>query len=253
MPSNANVDIYRTFSASSPYPVASTPIAVPQVPGYIKQNVRLGRLGMGRYLHWTHVLYLPPGTDIRSAYGSQLNSWPSAQADTVLVQDYPAAGWCSAFLVVLVQRVNRGNPGDCLRVYLDRVQPIQGQCQQGVTLPCCPNPLPLTVHATIHNVSGCPCIDGEVVALTYSSVTNSWSGYKSVCGGPHLITLGYSCGIHDCSTAALTGSFDGYNFPSPPLDPGCSCSPLNMGFSGVSFNPLATVCPNATVQITVTV
>lgn len=254
LPTNVRVDIYRTFSAPSPYPAAaSTPVGALQVPGHLKHNVRLGRFGAGQYLHWTHVLYLPPGTDVRSAYSSQLNGWPAAQADTILVQDYPAAGWCTAFLAVLEQRVNRGTRGDCLRVYLDRVQPRLGPCQSGLTLPCCPTPLPATVHATMQNVSGCPCIDGEVVALTYQAVTNSWSGFKDVCSGPHRITLGYSCGISDCTTATLTGSFDGYNFPSAVVDPGCTCSPLNMVFSSITFDPLASVCANAVVRIIITV
>jgi len=253
LPVNVTVDIYRTFDAVNPYPVASTPSAASQVPGHIRQHTRLGRFGWDQQLYWTHVLYLPPHTDIRGAYNSQLNSWPMSQADTVVIPDYPAASWCTAFLVVLVQRLNRGNRGDCLCVYLDRLQPRQGPCQQGVTLPCCSNPLPLTVHATVQNVSGCPCIDGEVVALTYQPITHSWEGFKDVCGGSHRIELGYSCGIDSCDTATLTGSFAGFNFPNPTLDPGCSCSPLHMGFSGITFNSFATICPNATVKITITV
>lgn len=253
LPVNVTADVYRTFSASSPYPVASTPAAVAQVPGHIRQNVRLGRFGSGQFLHWTHVLYLPPGTDIRSAYGSQLNSWPASQADTVVIAGYPDVGWCTAFLVVLVQRINRGNPGDCLRVYLDRMAPKLGQCQDGVTLPCCPNPLPLTVHATVQNVSGCPCIDGAVLALDYDSAFHSWSGFADLCSGPHRLTLGYSCGIHDCSTAGLTGSFDGFNFASAVVDPGCSCSPLQMVFSGITFSSFSAVCPSGVVKITLTV
>jgi hypothetical protein len=250
LPTNVSVDIYRGFSASIPYPVASTPAAMAQAAGRIEQNIRLGRFGHGQFLHWTHVLYLPPGTDVRSAYNSLLNSWPAAQADTITIADYPIPGWCTAFLVVLVQRIGRGTPGDCLRVYLDRVQPRQGACQQGHNLRCCPNPLPDTVHATIRNVSGCACLDGEVVALTFESLTSRWVGDKDICGS-HPISLGFDCGVTSCDTASVTTIFDSINQTTVDVLPGCSCSPLNMVFDNLTLTD-TTSCPDAIIQYTIT-
>lgn len=253
LPINVNVDVYRGFSAASPYPVAAvTKLSAPQVPGNLQHNVRLGRLGRGQYLHWTHVLYLPPGTDVRGAYNSQLNSSPSAQADTIEIADYPIPGWCTAFAVVLVQRVGRGTPGDCLRVYLDRVQPRLGPCQTGESLPCCPNPLPDRVYATIANVAGCACIDGFVLPLDFDNGLNRWGGVQTVCGGVSSLTLFWFCGDDDCTTARVVGSYDGFNAIAATVDPGCSCSPLNMVFSNVALGTPQSTCANATLKITIT-
>jgi len=158
------------------------------VGGHLKHHVRHGRFGSAAALRWTTVLYLPPGTDIRSAYNSQLNGWPAANSDTVVLADYPQPGWCTAFLVVLVQRINRGTPVECLRVYLDRMRPRQGPCQIG----CCPQPLPTTLHALIPSPSGCPCLDAEVIELNYQSASDSWTGSKVVCSS-EVLSLVFKC------------------------------------------------------------
>ena len=51
-----------------------------------------------------------------------------------------------------------------------------------VTVACCPGGLPQTLYATLTNVSGCACLDGVVVAVTWNG--GSWSGMSgSVCSG----------------------------------------------------------------------
>jgi hypothetical protein len=46
-----------------------------------------------------------------------------------------------------------------------------------VLLPCCPTPLPRTLHGTISNRSGgCTCLSSASFALTYSDLTGYWSG-----------------------------------------------------------------------------
>jgi hypothetical protein len=242
LPINATVSIYRGFNVNNPYPTALMSPAVPAVGGHLKQHVRNGRFGRAATLHWTTVLYLPPGTDIRSAYNSQLNSWQPANADTILLADYPILGWCTAFLVVLVQRIHRGTPDDCLRVHLDRMQPRQGSC---IRPGCCPSPLPNTIHATIPSGSACPCLDGTVVALNYSAVTDSWSGSTTVCSSETL-SMVYTCGTTSCNDATLTVTFQNHGSVGPvTVDPGCSCSPLNMVFSNIDFPIQGTECAGA--------
>ena len=60
---------------------------------------------------------------------------------------------------------------------------------------------------------------GPVVTLNFNTSTGTWSGFLDTCSGPHRISLGYFCGIHDCTTATLTGSFDGFSLPAPSWPP----------------------------------
>jgi hypothetical protein len=248
LPINANVDIYRGFYAGHPYPGTGAQPAVKSVGGYIRHHVRNGRFGYGSFLHWTTLLYLPLGTDIRSAYNTELNTWNPDAADTVILADYPMSGWCTAFLVVLVQRVNRGQAGDCLRVHLDRMAPIQGLCFQG----CCPDPWPATLHATVPVGSGCPCLDGTVVTLSYSGGTNTWSGSANVCSD-ELFTIVFQCGGVSCSDSTLTVDFENHGTVGP-ITPvfGCACSPINVAFIGIQFPTLGGECDgDITVVVTV--
>ncbi|OAI46877.1 hypothetical protein AYO44_10500 [Planctomycetaceae bacterium SCGC AG-212-F19] len=231
MPVNAAVDIYRGFSATSPYPPVSANPAVQGVGGHLRHHVRNGRFGSAQGLKWTHVLSLPDGIDVRSAYNSQLNTWQPANADTILLPDYPIPGWCTAFLVVLVQRI-RGGAVSYQRAYLDRMQPRQGSCK---TTGCCPDPLPSTIHATVPAGTGCPCLDGTVVPLVFSSVTQSWSGSAVVCASETL-TIDFRCAGTSCEDATLGITLDNHGTVDPvPVVGGCSCTPLHMEFSGIDF------------------
>jgi hypothetical protein len=251
LPENVTVDIYRGFDVNSPYPPLGATPDVPSVSGLLKHHVRNGRFGSASILHWTHVLYLPPDTDIRSAYNSQLNTWQSANADTVILADYPIDGWCTAFLAVLVQRIHRGTPEECLRAYLDRLQPREGSCQQGIVLGCCPNPLPETLHATIPTGSGCPCLDGVVIELDYDAATQSWKGSAIVCASETL-SLVFQCGTTSCDDATLSLTFDNHGSVGPvTTNPGCGCSPLQMTFSNINFPIQGIECDGAvTVVVT---
>lgn len=121
-PANVTVDIYRTANLSNPYPGGSP--AVSGVPGFLKPVVETGRSGTANWLHWTHILYLPPETDIRDAYNSQLDpARNNTLADTVILQDSAVAGRKTAYYVVFVEVVARGSPAQHLRVYLDRFAP----------------------------------------------------------------------------------------------------------------------------------
>ena len=93
LPANVTVNIYRTANPSSPYPGGSP--AVSGVPGYLKPAAPNGRFGSAQWLKWTHILYLPPGTDIRDAYNSQLDpARDNTVADTVILADTAVPGRC---------------------------------------------------------------------------------------------------------------------------------------------------------------
>lgn len=122
MPANVTVDIYRTANPSSPYTVGAAGPA--GVKGFLKPLVGTGRHGTANWLKWTHVLYLPPSTDVRDAYNSQLDpARNNTIADTVILKDSTNSARKTAFYVVFVEVALRGTPFDHLRVYLDRFQP----------------------------------------------------------------------------------------------------------------------------------
>ena len=232
LPVNAVVDVYRGFNAANPYPGSGSTPAVEEARGHLKQHVRHGRFGSAVGLKWTTVLYLPPGIDVRSAYDSQLNAWTPANADTVVLADYPIPGWCTAFLVVLVQRLRRGTSAECLRVCLDRLQPRQGGC---VRLGCCPDGLPATLYATIPIGTGCPCLDGTAIPLVYDADNDSWIGNQAVCNGENFGVV-FQCGGASCLNATLSVSFEDHGDVGPvSVTPPCLCSPVYMEFKDILF------------------
>jgi hypothetical protein len=121
MPANVTVNIYRTASPSSPYTLGT---AGPQgVRGFLRPALT-GRHGTASWLKWTHILSLPPGTDIRDAYNSQLDpARNNTIADTIVIADSRTATARTAFYVVFVEVALRGSPFQHLRAYLDRFQP----------------------------------------------------------------------------------------------------------------------------------
>lgn len=122
MPPNVTVDIYRTANPSSPYTLGA--LCAADVKGFLKPVVSQGRYGSASWLNWTHVLYLPPGTDVRDAYNSQLDpARNNTIADTIIVKDSSNSAKKTAFYVVFVELKLRGTPAAHLRVYLDRFQP----------------------------------------------------------------------------------------------------------------------------------
>jgi len=122
LPANVTVDIFRTANPSAPYPGGSP--AVPGVAGYLKPAAQTGRHGTATWLKWTHILLLPPGTDVRDAYNSQLDPARNNNiADTIILKDSKNTANKTAFYVVFVELVLRGTGFSHIRVYLDRFQP----------------------------------------------------------------------------------------------------------------------------------
>jgi hypothetical protein len=178
---NCKVDIYRGYNAASPYPGGSPALA--QVPAYLQHHLQNGRFGYNDpKVKWTHLLWVNPGTDVRSAY----NSWTGpaeavANADTVVINDYPLAGQKTAFYVVMVQR-RRGRPGDSYKCYLDRARtqyPVQL-----VNVSCGPcGQMPMYWSLTTgpsdfanNACSGCAALDNQTWTLTYTGSGCQWYG-----------------------------------------------------------------------------
>lgn len=122
MTPNVAVDIYRTANPSSPYSLGA--LSASGVVGYLQPAAADGRFGTALYQKWTHILLLPPGTDVRDAYNSQLDpARTNANADTVVLKDSAVAGRTTAYFVVFVEIIARGLSEQHVRVYLDRFAP----------------------------------------------------------------------------------------------------------------------------------
>lgn len=64
-------------------------------------------------------------------------------------------------------------------------------CEAGVTTCCCPDdPIPTVLKATLTNVSGCSCLNGQVVTLTWDGI-DSWDGSFTACG--QTVLLAFTC------------------------------------------------------------
>jgi hypothetical protein len=248
---NVVCDVYRGFNPQDPYAPPNTPAAVIGLQGFLRHHLRNGRFGYvpagAQPVYWTHVLAVPVGTDVRSAWNSEQNAFNEAQGDTVLVHDYPAAGTCCAFVCVMVQERSRGQAGPYLRCYLDRARPSYGAACPDPTLgpitnTCCPGVnFPQTIHATLHNVVGCPLLDGVSLALPWNPFARLWSGTTTVFGNQQIniglactngqwAPAGNVCGApmanvlplsQSCTPFALTYSFQVFNS-------GCCGSPATM-------------------------
>lgn len=111
----------------------------------------------------------------------------------------------------------------------------------GVVIDCCEGELADTVTATIENVSGCDCANGESLPLSWNG--EAWIGEKSICGQAWRLEL-------DCG-----GDLWGMNIKgceSHTLSPSTvQCDPLLLRFTGWE---LTTCCANwpSTVNIVVT-
>lgn len=122
LPSNVSVDIYQGANPANPVPGGAPRVA--GVPGHLRPDIYRGRHGSANWLRWTHILILPPGTDVRDAYNSQLDpARNNSAADTIVVTD--SAGKKDPYFVVFVEEAFRGTSYVQLRVYLDRFQPQQ--------------------------------------------------------------------------------------------------------------------------------
>ena len=105
----------------------------------------------------------------------------------------------------------------------------------GNFVPCCDNGLPEVLTAKLTNVTGCTCIDGEVVTLRWDKVLKVWSGAGTgaLCAA-QAITWKLSCGGSDCSGFSLVAVGGVCIAMSITLDAGCNCKDAN-GKLALSF------------------
>jgi hypothetical protein len=221
-------DIYRTFDVNNPFGVTANNPDVPNVNGYLRHHLKAGRFGyQAKNLYWTHLLEIPLGTDIRSAYSSQNNpSFNISNADTVIIHDYLVAGKTTAFAVVMVQRVGRGTPQDKLRAYLDRA---------GADKPFCCRQIPETLHLTYTADSNCACLNGVQLTLTYNPLTSKWEGSTTACG--QTLSVKFWCADATLGIGGFAYSFQCGSHPlqtiGPPLT-ATSCKPFLLTTSGLT-------------------
>jgi hypothetical protein len=126
--SNVTFDLYPGYSAASPLPQSNVAPLVSRARGMLVTMMELGRFGyQAQDLYFTNCLLVNPPAAGQDPYASQLApgiSLSSAGQATVVILDYPIPGKCCAFCVVLIQRINRGAPGEHYRIYLDRALPL---------------------------------------------------------------------------------------------------------------------------------
>jgi hypothetical protein len=112
---NTTCDIYRTGTMPPAAP------AVAAVPCFLRSDWRGAqeagdRTTLPMQLVWTHVLLVETSVDIRDGYTGSLGF---IGQDTVYIPDQNG----TAFRVVFIERLNRGQTGDHKRVFLDRQAP----------------------------------------------------------------------------------------------------------------------------------
>lgn len=105
-------------------------------------------------------------------------------------------------------------------------------CCRSVQVDCCPDPMPDVVFATISDHTNCGCADGVSIALAWTGV--DWQGEGGACGAVWRLVL--SC-VPAIPSFMLGGTGPGGCGVSPNMaDPGWSCSPINLAYTGVTVS-----------------
>jgi hypothetical protein len=248
---NVTFDVYRGYNPADPYVPPNLPAALAAQRGRLRQHVRNGRFGYtpagAEPIHWTTVLDVAVGTDVRSAYNAQLNSFNAAAGDTVMVHDYPVPGTCCALCVVMVQLRGAGTTGAYLRCYLDRARPSYTVACPDPTstgtranIPCCPQGQtgPAVVVARISNTTGgSQCLQGAQFTLQFfgDADGNGNPGYSGNAptancptpdGQAFLLVCSAGFGFWEClQSCGVNWNSIGGNLVNVP------CEPLAMTFT----------------------
>ena len=109
-------------------------------------------------------------------------------------------------------------------------------CGAGVTVPCCPNPIPKTLYLTFHDCTGTnACLNGVTVPLVYSGTNWLVSPYDVPgCGAPthHPTFSGIvlePCDISGQWQIAFTGWTDvGITGAFHPTNTTTNCDPIQI-------------------------
>jgi hypothetical protein len=137
IPSPVAFDLYAGFQPRKPYP-QQNPGPLLSSRGLLLPAAEYGKFGyQAKFLFFTHVLVVDPNKPRQDAYNTQNDpARDNTQGATVVVADWPVPGRCTAFYVVLAQRVNRGGAGDTVKLYLDRAQPRDKPNPAAAGYPC---------------------------------------------------------------------------------------------------------------------
>jgi hypothetical protein len=128
---NCTFDVYTGYNPPRPCCVPNGPARLAGQAGFLQEHVRNGRFGFvpvaAQRLYHTTFLRVSVGIGIRDSWNSETNTFNETSGDTVVVHDYPIPGVCTPFVVVMVQRVDRG--GECsarCRGRNRRISPCRG-------------------------------------------------------------------------------------------------------------------------------
>lgn len=212
---NVTFDIFRGFDTAATNLDPDNPPIHPQwlvqkpavegAQGWMMQHMQAGRFGRNDKLFWTHLMYVDRNLDIRDPWNS-LGTYSAANADTILVRDFPRTNMITPFMVVVIERFSRQLKDDSLRVYLDRCGPYDKlpEISAGVVpIVCgCPNMvLKKVLYADFRQAStGCACVNRGLTLITYSDATGDWRGTSTVCGT--ATTLRFQEDVLNCDFVA---------------------------------------------------
>lgn len=240
-PADTTCDIYRAGNA---------PPSAPNMAGVVSHLVpcfergREAGEGEAAALHFTHLLYVELATDMRDDFGEYS---VTGNADTVYVPDQSGI----PLQVVFVERVGRGGPQECKKVYLDRKLPTwplsAAQCGgagggSGVMTNCCMADIPTLLHVTVSSKTGtCTCLPN---ALTLTWNGSAWSaGGAGTCTAPDVFLI---CSGSTVNGFLLYAPVAGITGGAPAA--GSTCSPFDLVFSSLSISG----CCNGTATFHVT-
>jgi hypothetical protein len=262
---NVLVNVYRGCNPASPMPGNGTIPALANVPGFLKQHMKLGRFGKSTAnVHWTHKLLLNV-VDVRDAYNAEMTAGPAElvqNGDTVLIQDYLKPGQSVPTIVVAANRKRSRTFGDILQVYLDRFLPGTTPNPAIVATPCCPLGLPEFLTATFHNVNNAPCLDGQTLSLVWSTNQNYWQASTPVpacvAGGTLSLILQWNSPplAGACQSFVVTGNCaapSGSGLFGPAFPDSCSCYPFSLRFNSLAVQPGPLSCCSGGGNVSLTI
>jgi hypothetical protein len=124
---------------------------------------------------------------------------------------------------------------------------------------CCPNGLPLALHATFHNVSNCACCQGASVPITWNvpAYPAQYSGVGLFCGSVSGVRVLMSCyfnGLNWVWLLMVQDIFTG-RFVESVWDPAISnCTAPNFVFHGsfgTGIDGTGVICPGGLFSVQV--
>ncbi len=120
-----------------------------------------------------------------------------------------------------------------------------------VITPSCPGGVQADLFVTVHNTTNCPCADGQLIPVTYSGSSNTWSGSAVIagCSGMTLHVAIKDNGSNNWGACAHWGA----SCSPPGTGAVATCSPFALTATGIVVGGSPPVgCTGGTVSFTVT-